>query len=110
MRGPPREPHTLDRAPAVSTQALEVFVRIESRHVARSRACHGLAIDVVLHVAGGEYAGNAGRGRVSGVATFGDDVAGPHLELALADIGGWRMTDGDEDARERHVLRRAAGP
>jgi hypothetical protein len=46
------QPHEMPRA-----QAVEVALGVERRHAAGAGAGHGLAVDVVLHVAGGEYAG-----------------------------------------------------
>jgi hypothetical protein len=47
------------------TQVIKITFRIQRGHATCSGAGDGLAVDVVLDVAGGEYAGDAGLGRVA---------------------------------------------
>src|SRR6185503_1554794 len=67
--------------------ALQAFLRVERRHAAGPSAGDGLAVYVILHVAGGKHAGDAGSGGVSVQPALGDDVAVLHLELALENFG-----------------------
>jgi hypothetical protein len=45
---------------ACETEAVEIALGVERRHAAGAGAGDGLTVDVVLHVTGGEHAGNAG--------------------------------------------------
>jgi hypothetical protein len=51
-------------------QAVEVALGVERRHAAGAGAGHGLLVDVVLHVAGGEHAGDAGGRGVAAAAAW----------------------------------------
>ena len=63
-----------------------------------------MAVNVVLHVAGGENAGDrSGRG-IALAATFSNDVAAFHLQLPDKKIGIRFMADGNEYAHQRDVL------
>ncbi|MPM35580.1 hypothetical protein SDC9_82173 [bioreactor metagenome] len=78
---------------------------VEGCHAARSCAGDGLAVDVVLHVAGGEHAVHAGLGGKAFQAALGDDVAGlVHFQVALEDFGVGRVADGDEAALQGDVF------
>ena len=69
----------------------------------------GLAVDVVLHVAGGENAGDAGLGGVAFASAPGHEVAALHFELAGEQVGIGFVADGDEDAVDGEVAAGAAG-
>jgi hypothetical protein len=58
----------------------------------------GLAVDLVLHVAGREDAFNAGLGGVAVAPAAGDEVAVVHFQLAGEDVGVRLVADGDENA------------
>src|ERR671936_63079 len=77
-------------------EPIEVFLRVKRRHAPRAGAGDCLPIDVILHVAGGEYAGDAGGRRHAFSAAARDDVAVMHLELAGKDLRVGSMADGDE--------------
>src|SRR5471030_889144 len=79
-------------------QVVQVFFRVQCRHAARAGAGHGLAINVVLHVARREYAGYAGGGRIALVTAAGEDVAVLHFELPLEDLRIGCVADGDEQS------------
>src|SRR6059058_2966552 len=69
-------------------------LRIESRHTARTGGGHGLAIHMILYVAGGEYARHVGLR----TPTTGLDVARVvHIELAAEECGVGIVADGDEE-------------
>src|SRR4029078_12248442 len=78
--------------------AFEVFLRVEGCHAAGARAGDGLAIDVFLHVASGEYARDAGGGRTALEAALGNDVAVLHFKLPVEYLGVGLVPDGDEDS------------
>src|SRR5689334_11405222 len=69
---------------------------VERRHAAGPRAGDGLAVDVILHVAGGEHAFHAGLGGQAFQPAAGDDVAVLHLQLAGEQVGVRVVADGDE--------------
>src|SRR4051794_26889070 len=73
------------------------LLRVQRRHAAGTGGGHGLAVDAVLHVAGGEDAGQGGPG----AARLGHDIAlRIHPDLAAEQRRGGVMADGDEDAVE----------
>src|SRR6185295_16722141 len=61
---------------------IQILLRVERSHATGPRARHGLPVDVILDVAGGEHALHAGCGGKSLAPAVGDDVAVFHLELA----------------------------
>ncbi len=63
---------------------------------------------MILHVAGGEHAGNGGGGGIAFAAALGDDIAVLHVELADEEIGVGLVADGDEYAHELDILAGAA--
>src|SRR5580693_9129563 len=67
-----------------SGQALvfQEALSVERRHAAGTGAGDSLAVDMVLHVAGGEDARDAGGGGHAFQAGLGLDVAVMHLQLA----------------------------
>src|SRR5690606_18492613 len=89
--------------PWLAGRRLQEPLRVERRHATAGGAGDRLPVDVVLDVAGGEYAGHAGGGRVARLAGVGDDVAVAHLELADEQFGIGTVADGDEGAIERDV-------
>src|ERR1039457_96587 len=98
------------RAPAhdkASTlQIFQITLRVECRHATGPGAGDRLAIDVVLHVAGREYARSAGRGRHAVLPGYRLDIAVLHLQLSLEDAGIRLVADRDEHAvhgQRRHV-------
>src|SRR5579883_1311829 len=101
------------RAVSFGGTALNLFLMggeealgFQGRHAAHPRRRHGLAEHLVLDVAGGEDAGNVGRGAVG----RGHDVAlRVHGELALEEGGRRLVADGDEDAVDGQLLRGAGG-
>src|SRR5579863_3134847 len=67
---------------------------IEGGHATGAGSGYGLAVAVVLHVAGNKDAGNGSQG-----AVFGYQVAvGVHIELTFEDRRVGVVADGDEDA------------
>ena len=73
---------------------------LQRGHAAHAGGGDGLAIGLVGDVTGGEHAGNIGRGRVR----RGDEIAVRfHRQLALEQLGRWRVADGDEDAVDGQV-------
>src|SRR5450759_2855201 len=85
-------------------QAVQVFLRVQCRHAARAGAGHGLAIDMVLHVARREYAGHAGGSGIALLTAAGEDVAVLHFELPLEDLRIGRVADGDEQSMNLEFL------
>src|SRR5437773_7905880 len=77
-------------------EPIEKFLRVESGHAAAPRAGHGLAINSILHIPGGEHSLDAGRSGKTLAPAAGDEVAVFHLELAGEELGIRRMPDGDE--------------
>src|SRR5690606_4665136 len=81
---------------------LLVFIQpalcVQGGHAAAGGAGDSLAIDVVLHVAGGEDARHRGHGGHALQAAAGGDVAVVHVQLALEDAGVGLVADGDEGA------------
>lgn len=73
-------------------------VGVERRHAARGGGGDGLTVGLVLHVACGEDAGNAGGGSGGAARAGRDDVAAVELELALEEGRVRTVADGDEDA------------
>ncbi|KAI1692731.1 hypothetical protein Ddc_23368 [Ditylenchus destructor] len=86
---------------------LQEALGVQGGHAARAGAGDGLAIDVVLHVAGGEHARDGGHGGHAGQAALGDDVAVFHFQLALENFGVGLVADGDEAALQLDVGGRA---
>src|SRR5690606_35159632 len=66
---------------------------LKRRHAAHARGGDGLAVHLVLHVAGGIDAGHGGGG---GVGPGEDITLVIHLHLALEQGGGRIVADGDE--------------
>src|SRR5262245_43652139 len=78
-------------------QTFEVTLGIEGRHAPRSCGSDGLAVDVILNVAGGEHPGHA---RPRPLIRL--DVAGlVQLDLSGEQRGVRCVADGNEDAIER---------
>src|SRR6185503_9114410 len=63
-------------------QAIQVLLGVERGHAAAAGAGDGLAVHMVLDVAGGEHARHAGGRGEALAAAAGDDIAVFHLELA----------------------------
>lgn len=82
----------------------QVTLGIKRGHAAGAGRGAGLTVDVVLHVAGGKDAFNAGRGSVTHTTGLGDNVTTFHFELAGEDVGIRLVADGDEDASELQLL------
>ena len=70
-------------------ERVQVALGIERGHAAGAGAGDGLAVDVVLHVAGGEHAGDVGGGGVALVAALGDDVAAFQCRAGLRRCRCW---------------------
>ena len=86
-------------------QLIQITFSVERGLAARGGAGDGLAVNVILHIAGGEHTGLAGRGRIAGVAALGDQIARAiHLQLAFEDVGIWLVANGDKDAGEWQVF------
>src|ERR1700730_9495788 len=69
----------------------ELF-RVQGGHTAGACGGDSLAVTMVLHISGDEYAGNGGQ-----AAVFGDEVAiAVHLQLALENGGVGIVPDGHE--------------
>ena len=84
--------------------SLQEALSIERRHAACASASDRLTVDVILHIAGGKDARNAGHCG-QGVQTVAcDDVAILHLQLAFEDLRVWPVSNGDEAALQIHVL------
>ena len=81
-----------------SVHIFQIFLCVERRHAASARARDRLAIDVVLHVTGGEHAGNIGGGGVADITAFGFDVAVRHIDLTFENLRVRCVTDGDKNA------------
>ena len=86
---------------------LKIFLRIQRGHAARAGTGDGLAIDVILHVPGGEYARDAGGGGIAVEAGLGGDIAVFHGEFASEDVGVGLVADGDEHALQIFLNGRA---
>ncbi len=73
---------------------VEKFLGIERGHAARTGRGDRLAVMVILHIAGGEYARNIGLAAVmrDQVAVF------VHVQLAAKHLGIRLVADGDKDA------------
>src|SRR5690606_2807135 len=92
------------RGEGLLLQVIQVALGVERSLAAAAGAGDGLAVDVVLHVAGGEHAGNAGLGGIAVAAALGDQVAVLHFQLAGEDVGVGLVADGDEHALEIDIL------
>src|SRR5690242_18710452 len=62
---------------------LQESLCVQRRHAARASRGDGLAVHMVLHVAGSEHARHAGHRGKADLAGAGVDVAVLHLDLAL---------------------------
>src|SRR5450830_1422871 len=78
--------------------AFQVALGVQCCHATRTGAGDGLAVDMVLHVAGGKHARHAGGGGHAFQASLGLDVAVVHVQLAFEDAGVWLVANGDEYA------------
>src|SRR5271168_2146838 len=87
---------------------LQILVRVQRSHTPRARRGDGLTIDVIGHVAGGEYARYAGRRRLAFTATLDHDIAAPHLQLFVEQLGVGLVPHGDENAVDGDGSRRAS--
>src|SRR5690606_37405690 len=85
-----------------SAERIELALGVERGLAAGGGRGDGLAVDMVLHVAGGEHAGDAGGRGIAVTPATGDDVATFHVQLAFEDIGVRLVADGDEYAVNRH--------
>ena len=83
---------------------LQKALGVQRGHAARARAGDGLAVHMVLHVAGGKHAGHRGLGGKALRAAFGQQIAVFHLQLALEDVGVRVVTNGDEAALHLQVF------
>ena len=92
----------------LSRQVIEVTLGIERRHATAGSRGAGLAVDVILNVAGGKDTGDAGLRRIALTTALRNDVALVQFELADEQVGIRLVTDGNEDTIQRQVLRRAA--
>src|SRR3989338_8222428 len=95
---------TEPRAVSYLAQRGEILVGIERGHAAGRGAGAGLAVDLILHVARREHAGDAGRRGVALLAAVGADIAVVHLQLPGEDVGIRLVADGNEHAFQRDVL------
>src|SRR5437667_7451085 len=86
------------------TPQFKKSLRIERRHASRTGTRDRLPVHMIGHVAGGEYARDAGRGRVTLVASMHADVAIDHVDLAFEYRRVRRVPDRDKEARDRDVL------
>src|SRR5262249_10881332 len=89
-------------------QSFEELLGVERRDAAAAGAGDGLAVDVILHVSGGEHPGDAGRAGVAVVSAARDDVAALHVDLPLEDRGVRGVAHCDEQAVNVELLPRAA--
>ncbi len=87
---------------------LQITIRVQRRHAAGAGGGDRLAIDMILHVAGGEHARNTGGGGIALVAGLGLDVTAVHFQLPLEEGGVGGVTDGDEHALHGEFLFLAA--
>src|SRR4029077_17839968 len=72
---------------------------IQGGHAAGTRGRDGLAVAMILYVAGNEYTGNGGQ-----AAVLGKQVAvGIHFEFTLEDDGVWIVADGHEYAGQGNL-------
>jgi hypothetical protein len=60
---------------------------VQCRHAAGSCTGNGLAVDVVLHIAGGKDAGHTGLGGKALETALSDDVATRHVKLTVENAG-----------------------
>src|SRR5581483_3606519 len=98
----PREPHdalcgptSLRRLGGLVLVGGQETLSLQRRHAAHAGGGYRLAEHLVLHVAGGEHAGNLGRGAVRSC----DEIALiVERQLALEELGRGRVADGDEEA------------
>src|SRR5437879_247524 len=72
---------------------------IDRGHAAGARGSDCLAVAVVLHIAGYEYAWNRGQAAVLGKQV----TVRIHFKFPLEDNGVWIMTDGNEYAVKRNL-------
>src|SRR5581483_9966346 len=92
------------RRPLVALFRGEQPLGVERRHTAGARRRHRLAIDVILHVAGGEDAADVRLGR----AGLRDEIAGVVVvELVDEELRVRVVPDRDEDAVDRELPRLA---
>src|SRR5450830_573111 len=114
VRAPVRAENALPhRAGALGflLQTFQVALGVERGHAAGAGAGDGLAVDMILHVAGGEHAIDAGGGGEAFETGAGLDIAVVHVKLAVEDAGVGFVADGDEqavqgDRRDAAILRR----
>src|SRR5450830_2071027 len=78
--------------------AFQVALGVQCCHATGTGAGDGLAVDMVLHVAGGKYARHAGGGGHAFQAGLGFDVAVVHVQLAFEDARVRLVADGDKYA------------
>src|SRR5690606_16869027 len=90
----------------IITKTIQIALSVQSSHAPSACTGDSLAIHVVLHITGSEYASNASRGKVALTAGFSDDITIFHFELAFEKIGIWFMANGNEYAFEANILGR----
>jgi len=88
---------------------VQVALGVKGGHAAGAGGGDGLAVVLVLDVAGGKDAGDAGGGKVPLAAALGADVAAVHLQLPLEEERVGSVADGDEAAVNLEILGGAAG-
>src|SRR5919108_380854 len=81
--------------------AFEKSLRVNGSHAAGASSGHRLAVNIVLHVAAGEHAGNIGFGTIVSQ----DVTGGVHIQLPDEKFRIRLMPDGDEEAVSFEVFR-----
>ncbi len=77
---------------------------VQCRHAACACTCDGLAVDMVLDVAGSKDAWNAGHGGKALQTTLGDDVAIFHLQLIGKNFRIGLVANGYETTLNTQIL------
>jgi len=87
-------------------EIIQVPLGVQRRHAAGARGSHGLPVDMVAHVACGEYARHAGGCGIAIGSAPDLDVAVLHFELPFENRSIGLVADGDEHSLQRDITRR----
>ena len=87
---------------------IQVFFRVKRGHATGPRRGHRLPIDRIGHVAGREYARDAGGRCITADSTVDLDITVVHFQLSLEDGGVRLVSDGNKDPMQIDVGRTLA--
>ena len=83
---------------------IQKLLGVQRGHAARSRRCHGLPINVVGDVTGGENTFDTRGRRITCKTALHSDITTIHVQLPNEKISVWLVSNRDEYAIDLHLL------